>query len=157
MREILELAPPAAGDMPPGLFEICSGGFREATEGIVLDALSQRTAHVRADDFLDRTGFECFVNSIHIDDYVGTNYMATAFLLVDACLARWREQRLPGTMRALVSCNEFGAIAKFHLARETESLLAEDLEGYEDPILVVDSDDKPLSNPEGSLTGLTLK
>lgn len=157
MRGVLSSDIPAADGLPPELLEISTDGFREADGCVVLDALFRRGVNAGVDDFPDRTGFECFVNSIHIDDYVDARYLSTAFLFVDACLARWRKQGLSGTMRAIVSCDEFGANVKFHLAREAESWLAEDLEGYEDPILVVDSDDKPLGHPEGGLIGMSLK
>ena len=45
-----------------------------------LKKLYQNDTNATADDFIDSTGYECFVNSLHVDDYVHDNYLQQAII-----------------------------------------------------------------------------
>ncbi|MFC5769825.1 hypothetical protein [Thauera sinica] len=91
-------------------------------------------------DFPDKTGYECFVNSVHIDDYVSAEYLTYAFIFVEDCFASWEREGRNESLLAIVVCDEFGAVVKLHVARDGESWTGNDLEKYEEGILIVRED-----------------
>lgn len=125
--------------LPPQLSDLISAGFHESDDGIFLAALDTGNTNVTASDFPDKTGYECFVNSIHIDDFVESEYLIHACLFVEACFDVWRQKGHEVNIRAIISSDESGAVVKIHVVREGESWVSQDLEKYEDAILVADS------------------
>ena len=87
----------------------------------------------------DKTGYECFINSVHVDDYVQCDYVAYACLFAEALLSTWRHSGARDIAQAIISSDEFGAVVKFHVARSGESWVNEELEKYEQALLVADS------------------
>jgi hypothetical protein len=55
--------------LPQKLLGLLDGGFVEANDCVFLSAL-KKTAPVERMDFTNRTAYECFVNHIHIEDYL---------------------------------------------------------------------------------------
>ena len=55
-------------------------GLVEVGNLIFLKKLYQNDTNATADDFIDSTGYECFVNSLHVDDYVHDNYLQQAII-----------------------------------------------------------------------------
>lgn len=99
----------------------------------------RKATSVSMADFPDRTGYECFVNSIHIDDYVTEGYLSFAFKFADALMFTWRKSQGAATLKVIISSDEFGAVVKGHIDRPGESFLAANLDGYGEAILIVDS------------------
>ena len=117
---------------------IADGGFCELENCYVLCRLLGATNATRA-DFDDATGYECFINSLHIEDYEPEFPLAQALQFVAQVFHVWNEDRRTFPLRAIVSADEFSVVAKFHAARSCEHWLSEDLEAYDDPILTIDS------------------
>lgn len=84
----------------------------------------------------DKTGVECFVNSFHIDDYVAERYLDYSCLFCNAILNKWQQEGNSEKLNMIVSMDEFGAVIKCHVKRQGESWLSDNLEEYEDAILV---------------------
>jgi len=124
--------------IPEKLLDMLCLGFSIENECVFLASLATKRRNVNKDDFPDKTGWECFVNSIHIDDYCSSAYILNSLIFLDDLFKKWRERR-EGVLQAIVSSDEFGANVKFHLLRDGESWVDHDLEKYEDPILVLDS------------------
>lgn len=139
MRKELEWITLDGKNLPPELLDLLAVGFIEVEGCFFLQSLKKLSLSVSAADFSDKTGFECFVNSIHIDDYVVSEYLSYAFLFVDACFDLWRSFNSGGQLFALISSDEFGVVVKLHLLREGESWLSDDLEKYEDALLCTNS------------------
>lgn len=131
--------------LPATLDALVAPGFCERDGLSLLRALSTIDTNAGAADFPDQTGHECFLNSIHIDDYVEADYLSHALLFVDECFARWRASGQPFLLNALVAGNEFGVVVKLHRLRNGESLINDDLEKYPDALLVADSSVERLS------------
>jgi hypothetical protein len=128
-----------AKELPSELSKIIESGFCESDEGIFIAALRKKSTNVSKKDFPDRTGYECFVNSIHIDDFVGSNYLAYACLFVEKIFECWRSNRNAGVIQAIISSDDLGAVVKLHFLRAGEAWLDSNLETYEEGILVADS------------------
>lgn len=125
--------------LPAELLDLLRQGFCERDGCIFLVSLVSKETNASGSDFPDRTGHECFVNSIHIDDYVSSNYVANACIFVESVFQEWRRGALSGLLQAIVSHDEFGALVKFHLLRAGESWVGRELERYDDAMLVADS------------------
>jgi len=122
------------------LERIARSDFVERDGCIFIAALNPQS-HMSLDSFPDRTGYECFVNSVHIDDYVSDDLLATAISWLSLVLDQWNKFGLPGVLQGSVSTDEFGATVKVYVLRPNEPWLGDDLEGYEQAVLTVNSGD----------------
>lgn len=125
--------------LPPNLCNLINAGFCELNDCVFFIALANIDTNVSANDFPDKTGYECFINSIHIDDFVESDYLAYACMFVEACFEVWRKVNCGKIIRAIISSDEFGALVKIHVVRIDESWIGQHLDKYEDAILVADS------------------
>ncbi|MFJ2467207.1 hypothetical protein [Pseudomonas sp. NPDC087615] len=124
------------------LADIARSGFVERDGCVFLTSLEGFQKHVSLKNFLDRTGYECFVNSIHADDYVNADFLACALSYLFLVFEAWNKSGQPGILQGVISGDEFDATVKFHLLRPGETWLSDDLEGYEEAVLTVESSDK---------------
>jgi hypothetical protein len=123
----------------PALKAIVDRGFNVRDGCYFLAALLPTAKNVTRDSFPDRTGYECFVNSIHVEDYDDKAPLRQAIQLVIRTFAAWRASEPTSTLLSIVSVDEYSVVVKFHVKRPAERWLSENIEGYEDPILSVES------------------
>ena len=122
---------------------------------LLKDQWAANSQHVKITDLPDRTGFECFINHVHLP-FEGTNETLVPCLEYAATL---QEALIPLTQdrqfRVIVSLSEGDAFPKsactvrFHQIRPGENCVSEDLEGYKSEailIFVVSSSRPPLSS-----------
>lgn len=129
-------------DLHGALGEIVHGGFCSEDGCFFLKKCFEVDTNVSRKDFFDKTGYECFINSINIDDYVDSNYLEYGVLFVRNVFSLWNSFEKNKKFISIVSLSDFGLKVKFHLARPDERWLDENLEGYENSILVVDSSEE---------------
>ncbi|NOH51171.1 hypothetical protein F0262_24485 [Vibrio rotiferianus] len=123
------------------LLKIGESGFGEKYGCVFLKACMNIETNVSVDDFPDKTGYECFMNSINIDDYVEADYLIHGILLTRKVFSHWNKEKREQDLLAILSLDEFGLNIKFHLQRSGEQLLSDELNDYEESIMVVDSSD----------------
>ncbi|MFM0741452.1 hypothetical protein PQQ51_29810 [Paraburkholderia xenovorans] len=128
----------------PALMAIADNGFVTHDGCHMLRSLSARTNATRS-TLGDCTGYECFVNSLHIEDYEAEQPLAQAVLFAIQVFRVWNLSGLTTYLTAIVSADEFSVVAKFHAKRPGEHWLSDNIEGYEDPVLSVDSDEDIIS------------
>jgi len=112
--------------------------FTVVDGSVLLKDEYERAGHVKTTDFPDRTGFECFVNHVHLP-FSGTSDSLLSCLGYAVALQRGIA-RLAGKRRfqVIVSVAEDGCTVRFHEVRPGENWVSEDLEGYaEEAILLV--------------------
>lgn len=126
--------------LDPSLREIAENGFLKKDDCYILRGLSGTTNATRA-NFDDCTGYECFFNSLHIEDYDAESPFAQARLFVVQVFRTWITAYPMTPLRAIVSADEFSVVVKFHVRRLGEQWLSDNIEGYEDPVLSIDSDE----------------
>lgn len=141
MRDAMARDLSMSSELVASLNELLQSSFFEIDGCVLLGGLVESSSSASISDFPDRTGYECFVNSLHIDDFAEGNYLENAFFFLNSLFEKWRKFSDDRALRGIVSADEFGVVVKFHQRRENESWLSEDIEGYEDAILVVDSDE----------------
>ncbi len=57
------------------LMQIVVEGFVQQENCFFLKSIVGPQTHVKRGDFFDDVAYECFVNAIHIDDYVDVNFL----------------------------------------------------------------------------------
>jgi hypothetical protein len=124
------------------------GGFIVRDGCVFLSALLSSEVSVTRSDFPDKTGFECFINSFHIDDYVEDKYIENAALFIEKLFAMWKSFNKEGDIQAIISLSDFGAVVRFHIIRECEYWLSPDLEEYAEGILIASSSDVGVTTME---------
>jgi len=121
--------------LPDELNSIINEGFFEHDGCFFSKKLMSYCLSASPEYFQDNVGFECFVNSLHIDDYVKGNYLDYSISFSNALFKAWQSFSLDKELNVIILPNDFGVAIKFHLIRPNETWLSEDLEAYEDPVL----------------------
>ncbi|MCP3657429.1 MAG: hypothetical protein GY734_14675 [Herbaspirillum sp.] len=125
--------------LKPALRSIVDRGFDVREGCYFLGALLPTATNVTKSSFQDCTGYECFVNSLHIEDYDDNNLLSQAIQLASDIFAAWRADMPDLPLISIVSVDETSVVVKFHVKRPTEQWLSENLDGYEDPIMLMES------------------
>lgn len=119
------------------LLGIIASGFLNVDGCYVISALLKNCQSIGERDFVDKTGYECFVNSIHIDDYVDDEFLQQAFLMVEKGFEVWNAQNKSLPLVGLVSKTDFGANVKFYLQRPNEVYInSNEVDKFEDAIML---------------------
>jgi len=146
MRASLDQANPA--DFAKGeklsekLSQLLAQGFTDLDGAIVFTAMSNIAENVKPENFTDLTGFECFVNHIHVEDQLdGPIPNQIALLGQGIALALATESQLrstfPGKLfNVIVTASAHGCGVRFHLVRPGEEWLASNLDGYSDEAIL---------------------
>jgi hypothetical protein len=138
MRKLLEDAAFVA-HIEPALREIVDGGFVVKEGCHLLAALEPAATNVTRANFPDCTGYECFVNSIHVEDYDDKTPLCQAIQFVMQIFAAWLASTPTLALVAIISVDEFSVVVKFHAKHQEEQWLSENIEGYEDPVMSMES------------------
>jgi len=126
-----------------GLSRIVKSGIRQEKECFLMELLFEKCRNATLTDFQDNTGWECFVNKTHIEDWLDDEdlekqeeLLAQSFLLAEGIA-----NLAPGVpLRFIISIDEMGCTFRFHRVRNDESWLSDDLESYkEQGVLTWDS------------------
>lgn len=133
--------------LAPSLKSIADSGFNLRNGCYVLSGLSGET-NVTRESFPDCTGYECFLNSLHVEDYHSVSPLAQAILLVKEVFVVWNAVQRTMRLTAIVSADEFSVVAKFHGQRAGEQWLSNNIEAYNDPVMSIDSDEDVVSQIE---------
>ena len=80
--------------------------------------------------FPDETGYECFVNHVHIDAY-SPKPLPLAMVFAEAVGKAWMISGSRNSVRVIVSCNDTGCVVRCHVIRPHQFWLDENLEAYE--------------------------
>ena|SRR5215472_3485164 len=130
------------------LLRLIEPGFILSNGALLLKSQA-KLAKVKRGAFPDRTGFECFVNHTHIEDQLQGSRPTQEHLLEQglgfaSTLFGRLSSSFPDTpVSVILSHSDSGCVVRFHIIREGEKWLADDLEGYGgEAIFVVSTDQK---------------
>lgn len=122
------------------LQKLISGGFIFHNGCYFLRSLYGIQSHISESDFIDATGYECFINSIHIDDYVEIDLFEQAMLFADKLIELWKIQNNGLILTVILSETEFGFNIKFHTCRKNEQWINEDeMDKFEEAMILLNS------------------
>ena len=129
-----------------GLSQLLAQGFTEIDGAIVFTAARKIGENVEPKNFPDLTGFECFVNHIHVEDQLDRPVLneiallrqGIAFALETTTRLCSKFPRKP--FKVIVASTALGCGVRFHLNRPEEEWLASDLDTYaKEAILVLET------------------
>ena len=131
-----------AFSLDPNLAGIIRRGFVELNGCTVFAQFQSSAQSVTVADCFDETGYESFINHLHVEDYLDSSFsplerVAQGFTLTSV-LARSLESHYPSiTFRILLSCSSSGCSVRFHTLRPGQQWIRDDLESYLDEALAV--------------------
>lgn len=135
-----------AANLSSGLLGVVEPGFIVADDTVLLKTQEKRAKSIKPDNFPDLTGYECFVNHVHIEDYHGDAELGSNALLKQGiALANKIVEELSSVFpdklfKVIVAANESGCSVRFHLIRCGENWLSDDLDKYsQEAILVLET------------------
>ena len=119
------------------LRKVLEQGLLRKDSCLLLRSLASLVAANAASRFSDRTGYECFVNHIHLEDYLNGDQC----ILLAQALAFGRElarvitqDHVAEPVLYIVAANDGEINVRFHILRAGESWLADNLEGYREAV-----------------------
>lgn len=121
--------------LPQKLLALLNGGFVEEEQCVFL-SLPRKAAPVKRIDFPDRTAYECFVNHIHIEDYLENGGLPPLEMLGRAiALARELKARLSQLhgdkhFRIIVAFCDLTCTVRFHTIRPDEEWVDKNAVGF---------------------------
>ncbi len=122
------------------LMQIAVEGFVQQENCFFLKKLAGPQTHVKRSDFFDDVAYECFVNAIHIDDYVDANFLGQGILLMNEVFKSWQSYNPGQKLKCIIGETDFGMNIKFHVKRDGIKWIEEsDIEGFEEGIIVFES------------------
>ena len=139
MSEMYKNAAFDSVELHKGLLEFAENGFFVKNNFYFLNKCFDIATNATLDNFPDSTGYECFINSINVDDYVEDEFLEHGVCLVRKVFSKWRSLRFEKELRAILSMDEFGLKIKFHVFRNGESWLDSELEDYEEAVMLISS------------------
>jgi hypothetical protein len=139
---------PNRADLPAELRGLIDAGLISVEDETYLRAL-HRLRLSSASALHNATARESFINCIHIDEFVdgGREQLLAASL---AAVDQLRRHSTNNRLRFIIGLSrsdtgetpEFETCTlRFHTLRDGQAWIADDLEAYEEPVLVIDSDE----------------
>jgi hypothetical protein len=133
------LGPPSIGghgdiELDPRLAAILADGFLELGDCVVLAHEEGSVEAARIESYPDATGFEAFINHLHLDDEL--ELPATDPLVLEQAgryvteLAELLESEYPDERFAVIIAVGDSCVVRFHKQRSGESWIADGLEGH---------------------------
>ncbi|MGR2858093.1 hypothetical protein FY046_18830 [Erwinia sp. 1181_3] len=113
--------------LPYELNEVVEQDFIELSGCFLSRKLLSYCNPVTPDIFEDEISFECFVNSIHIEDYVNEKYFQYSIVFCNSIIKKWNSNHLD-YLNVIISLDDETLLPtiKFHLKRKDVSWLDED-------------------------------
>jgi hypothetical protein len=119
------------------LADYLARGVTENDECIILSALAESCSPYDPGLFFDRTGYECFVNHVHIEHQPhAPDELREAFSYAQRLAGLLNT--VPGPFMIIISQHTATSetAVRFHKIRPDEGWLADDLEGYADEAIL---------------------
>src|SRR5262249_229298 len=133
----------STANLSSGLLKLVEPGFAVIDGAVLLKTQEDVAKSIKPDNFPDLTGYECFVNHVHIEDYLsdaelGSNALLNQGVLFANKIVEELSSSFPGKQfKVIVATNESGCTVRFHLIRSGENWLSDDLENYGQEAILV--------------------
>jgi hypothetical protein len=132
-----------AGDLSQKLTQLADSPLVEEEGCVFLGTLRRGAGEMKLADFSDRTAFECYVNHIHVEDYLENGSLVALIILGRGlALARQLRDRLATIdghrhFRVIVTFHQAGCTVRFHTIRPDEEFTDKELSGLEEVAVAV--------------------
>ncbi|HKQ79087.1 MAG TPA: hypothetical protein VJ810_35660 [Blastocatellia bacterium] len=128
------------------LLRLIEPGFTEVEGAVLLKTQEKLAKGVKPGNFPDLTGYECFVNHVHIEDYLseaglGSNARLKQGIAFANKIMEELSSLFPSKLfKVIVATNESECNVRFHLIRSGENWLSDNLDKYgQEGILVLET------------------
>jgi hypothetical protein len=131
-----------ASTMPEALQTVLSQGIARENDCFLFAANRDGARSAPESRFQDMTGYECFVNLVHVARHGEDDKESLAAALDFAAGTRRLLESLPEPrpeFRVILTVDTDSCSIRFHARRNGESWLADDLEKYEEAVAVLDA------------------
>lgn len=102
----------------------------EKNECVLSEQSYSVNRHISPHSFSDKTGYECFINSFHVEDYVSENCISAAYWYLQNLFAHWNRSCANKVLVGIISNDSDSTVLRFHLYRKGEYFLDENLDAY---------------------------
>ena len=124
------------------LRQLLDAGFTRVADCVLLTSQMALTRSVSPDDFPDRTGYECFVNHLHLEEYFGDSIDQLELATQGVAFARRLKEELDSfaageRFMVILAISEVECNVRFHKMRHGEEWVAPDLDKYPEAILAL--------------------
>ena len=126
----------AGSQLPKELEDLIDQGFVEEDGCFFIFSQFEKMTNASKSNFQDKTGHECFINSIHIDDFVKKDYIINSLLFVNSIFCKLPADK--NKIKAIVVADDAGALVKIHSIREGEFWIDDNLDEYADAVFTAE-------------------
>src|SRR5262249_34008593 len=113
LDDLVSKPPPS---LPVALSAVINEGFVTQGAGSFLRWLCEHRGNAIPPMFPDETGYECFINHIHIDTH-SEEPLPLAMVFADKVGKAWVSSGAMNSLRVIVSCNDTGCVVRCHVVR----------------------------------------
>lgn len=141
MEEMIKRCDPNPALLASGLAAILEKGLAYENGCLLLKSqMSLMQSEIRT-EFQDDTGYECFVNHLHLEDILASSdgcfLLKQALAFAEALTNLKSDAAVSEPVEYIISGTEHEVNVRFHLIRPNEVWLAENLEGYEEAVAAI--------------------
>jgi hypothetical protein len=141
MNEMMEGCSRKSDHLAQELRAILDGGLVYRDGCLLLKSRLELTEPYSRERFHDETGYESFANHVHLDDLppsAGTcQLLAQALAFADALSVMETDAGISEPLEFIVAGDENGLTVRFHVCREGQFWLADDLNGHEEAVAAI--------------------
>ena len=138
--------------LPAELSAVTNEGFVIQGACSFLRVLCEHRGNAIPSMFPDETGYECFINNIHIDAH-SNEPLPLAMVFADEVGKAWVSSGSRNSLRVIVSCNDTGCVVRCHVVRPQQSWHDENLEAYKHDAVWVNDYSPDIIALEGETEG----
>jgi hypothetical protein len=138
MARLLKNADARKAVLPAKLADLLSQGFVKKEGCYFLAVLYAGSLNARRDMFPDATGYEAYVNHLHIDDFTDDgDQLSICLLYLDHLTHLWKTSEFSEVpIQADVSYDGESCVVRFHALRIGEQWQSDNLEAYDESVFV---------------------
>jgi hypothetical protein len=129
------------GHLARELRVILDGGLVYRDGCLLLESQSAMAEPYNSERFHDETGYESFVNHVHLEDFLpsaGACYLlAQALAFADALSVAKADAGISEPLEFILAGDDDGMNVRFHVYREGQRWLADDLDEYEEAVAAI--------------------
>lgn len=118
------------GELPHALNLLVAGGLVFRDRCVFLSSLLGQCSSIDGKELLDETGYECFVNKIHIEDYAQEDLVSIGMRFLREISSLCFAANVSFPVHGVISAADDCVIVRFHRVRPGQNWLDADLENY---------------------------
>jgi hypothetical protein len=141
MKEVLQRCKPGLSSLTAQLATIINEGLIYSEGCVLLKSQAKLTQPYDRQRFQDETGYECFVNHVHLDDILPftdiCDLLGQALVFADELATLKLTTGISEKLQYIVAGDQDEMNVRFHVIRPGQSWLVDDLETYTEAVATI--------------------